>query len=152
LGRERSCLKPAPSFNYPADLVGWMRCSHCEKCCRDTEMELCETDIARLERKGYERDDFVRRGADGIPRLRNAGEYCFFYDHESRRCREYSRRPLGCVIYPVNMWPDGEVVVDELCPEASSIGREELDSKVRRLRKLLDTIALETTTHNRRAK
>ncbi|MCJ7606898.1 MAG: YkgJ family cysteine cluster protein [Thermoplasmata archaeon] len=129
-----------------------MRCSHCEKCCRDTEMELCEADIARFERRGYKREDFVRRGDDGIPRLRNTGEYCFFYDHERRRCREYSSRPLGCVIYPVNMWPDGKVVIDDLCPEASSIGREELGSKVRRLRKLLDTIALEAEMHDRRTK
>jgi Fe-S-cluster containining protein len=136
-------LLSAPSFNYPADLAGQMRCSHCEKCCHDTEMQLCKADIARLERMGYEREDFVHRDADGIPRLRNTGGFCFFYDHERRRCREYSRRPLGCVIYPVNMSTDGEVVVDELCPEASSIGREELDSKGRRLRRLLDTITLE---------
>jgi Fe-S-cluster containining protein len=115
-------------------------------------MQLCEADIARLERRGYEQEDFVRRDAGGIPRLRNTGEYCFFYDLETRRCREYSRRPLGCVIYPVNMWVGGEVVVDELCPEASSVGREELDSKGRRLRKLLDTIALEVKMHNLRAK
>jgi len=113
-------------------------------------MQLCKADIARLERRGYEREDFVRRGADGVPRLRNTGEYCFFYDHETRRCREYSSRPLGCVIYPVNMSTDGEVVVDELCPDASSVGREELDSKGRRLRKLLDTIAAEVKMHNLR--
>lgn len=90
----------------------------------------------------------MRRGADGIPRLRNTGEYCFFYDHEKKRCGEYSRRPLGCVIYPVNLSVDGDVVVDELCPEASSVRSEELDSKGRRLRKLLDTIALEVKMHN----
>ena len=115
-------------------------------------MELCEADIARLERRGYKREDFMHRGADGIPRLRNTGEYCFFYDHERRRCREYSRRPLGCVIYPVNMSIDGEVIIAELCPEASSISREEIDRKGRRLRMLLDTIALEVKMHDLRAK
>jgi Fe-S-cluster containining protein len=106
-------------------------------------MQLCKTDIERLERRGFKRDDFVLRGADGIHRLRNTGGYCYFYDQKNRRCREYPRRPLGCVIYPVNMSFDGEVVVDELCPEASSVGREEFDGKGRRLRRLLDTIAIE---------
>jgi hypothetical protein len=50
---------------------------------------------------------------------------------------------LGCVLYPVNISTDGEVVVDDLCPEASSIGREELKSKGRRLHMLLDALALE---------
>jgi Fe-S-cluster containining protein len=129
-----------------------MHCSHCEKCCRETEMPLCNADIARLERRGHDRLDFVHRGADGIPRLRNAGDYCYFYDHERRRCREYSRRPLGCVIYPVNISVDGEVVIDELCPEAFSVGREEFESKGRRLRMLLDTIALEVKTDGIRRK
>jgi Fe-S-cluster containining protein len=115
-------------------------------------MQLCRTDIARLERRGYRREDFVHRGADGIDRLRNAGGFCYFYDRERSRCREYSRRPLGCVIYPVNISVDGEVVVDELCPEASSVGREELENKGRRLRLLLDTIALEAKVRDPRAK
>jgi len=114
-------------------------------------MQLCKTDIARLERRDYRREDFVHRGADGIDRLRNTGEYCFFYDHERRRCKEYSRRPLGCVIYPVNISADGEVVVDELCPEASSVGREEFESKGRRLHMLLDTIALEARLNDFRS-
>lgn len=129
-----------------------MHCSHCEKCCRETEMPLCNADIARLERRGYDRKYFAHRGADGIPRLRNAGDYCYFYDHERRRCSEYPHRPLGCVIYPVNISIDGEVVVDELCPEASSVGREEFDGKGRRLRMLLDTIALEVKMNGIRGK
>jgi uncharacterized protein len=141
-----------PSFNYPAVLVGWMRCSHCEKCCHETEMQLCKTDIARFELRGYRREDFVLRGADGIDRLRNTGDYCYFYDHKRKRCREYSRRPLGCVLYPVNISVDGVVVVDELCPEASSVGREELENKGRRLRMLLDTIALEIKVDGLRTK
>lgn len=92
------------------------------------------------------------RGADGIDRLRNTGGYCYFYDHERRRCKEYPRRPLGCVIYPVNISVDGVVVVDELCPEASSVGREELENKGRRLRMLLDTIALEMKMDGLRTK
>lgn len=120
-----------------------MRCTHCEKCCEATEMELCEDDIARMERGGYRQEDFTILGADGIPRLRNVGQCCFFYDHEQKRCKEYARRPLGCEIYPVNVSVDGEIVVDELCPECDTLSRKEIDSKGRQLRELLKTIKLE---------
>lgn len=133
----------APRFNYLRSLSGTMRCSHCTKCCEKTEMELCNADIERLERRGHRREDFSCRGADGIPRLRNVGVYCFFYDHNRKRCGEYASRPLGCVIYPVNLTPDGEVIVDDLCPEAGTLTRDEVESESRRLRRLLDTIRLE---------
>ena len=117
-----------------------MGCSNCEKCCEDTEMELRNEDIARLERRGYRKDDFSRPGADGIPRLGNVGGYCFFYDHDRKRCKEYASRPLGCVIYPVNMTVDGEIVIERLCPEADTLTPEEIESKGRRLRQLIGTI------------
>jgi hypothetical protein len=106
-------------------------------------MELCKADIARLERRGYKKDDFSRPGTDGIPRLRNVGEYCFFYDHDRKRCKEYAHRPLGCVMYPINLTTDGEIVIDRLCPEADTLTPEEIESKGKRLRLLLDTIHLE---------
>jgi len=139
----------APSFIYLRSLGNSMRCSHCEKCCEDTEMELCNADIARLERRGYRRNDFSYRGADGIPRLRNVRAHCFFYDHERRRCREYASRPLGCVIYPVNLTPEGEIVIDSLCPEANTLTQGEVKSKGRRLSLLLDTINLEARESTR---
>jgi uncharacterized protein len=117
-----------------------MRCSHCEKCCQDTEMELCSADVERLERHGYRKEDFSQTGADGITRLRNAGGRCFFYDRDKKRCREYSRRPLGCVLYPVNLTAEGGVTVDEDCPEADSLTKKEIKEKGQRLRRLLDTI------------
>jgi len=103
-------------------------------------MELCKADIARLERRGYRKDEFSRPGSDGVPRLRNVGGYCFFYDHAQKRCREYASRPLGCVIYPVNMTEDGEIVIDSLCPEADTLTPTEIASKGRRLRRLVDAI------------
>lgn len=120
-----------------------MRCSHCEKCCRDTEMELCNADIGRLERRGYQKDDFSYLSTDGIPRLRNVGVYCFFYDHDRKRCKEYAYRPLGCAIYPVSLSAGGEIVIDRLCPEADTVTRNEIESKGQRLRRLVDTIDLE---------
>ncbi|MBI0583506.1 MAG: YkgJ family cysteine cluster protein [Methanomassiliicoccus sp.] len=120
-----------------------MRCSHCRKCCQDTMMELCEADMARLERRGHRRQDFSYIGVDGIPRLRNVGTWCFFYDEEKRRCREYASRPLGCALYPVNVDQDGVPVIDGLCPEAGSIDGKELQLKGKRLRMLLATIDAE---------
>jgi Fe-S-cluster containining protein len=106
-------------------------------------MELCKADIVRLERRGYKKDDFSRSGTDGVQRLRNVGAYCFFYDHDRKRCKEYARRPLGCVIYPINLTTEGEIVIDKLCPEADTLTPEEIESKGHRLRLLLDTIRLE---------
>jgi len=126
-----------------------MRCSHCEKCCQDTEMELCQADIARLERRGYEKEDFSRVGADGIPRLRNSGGYCFFYDHERKRCKEYACRPRGCDIYPVILSAEGGIIFDRLCPEADTLTQDEIKSKGRRLRRLLDKIDLEARESTR---
>jgi Fe-S-cluster containining protein len=112
-------------------------------------MELCNADIARLERRGYHKDDFSLRGADAVPRLRNVGAYCFFYDHDLKRCKEYASRPLGCVLYPVNLSPEGEVVIDDLCPEAGTLMQDEIEDKGPRLRLLLDTINQEARKSKR---
>lgn len=120
-----------------------MRCTHCTKCCLDTRMELCRADRVRLVRKGYREEDFCFRGEDGIYRLRNLDGHCFFFDPSSGRCREYAARPLGCSIYPVNLTEDGEVVLDDLCPEGRSLSAEEREEKGRRLKRLLETIDAE---------
>jgi Fe-S-cluster containining protein len=112
-------------------------------------MELSEADIARLERRGHRREDFSYLGVDGIPRLRNIGVWCFFYDDERRRCREYPSRPLGCALYPVNVDEDGEIMIDGLCPEADSFDRKELQLKGRRLKMLLATIDAEAAKRGR---
>lgn len=117
-----------------------MRCVHCQKCCRETMMELSEADIVRLERRGHRRSEFAVLEEDKVPRLRNVGGWCIFYDPEARRCREYRSRPLGCVLYPANMDEDGEIFVDELCPQASTLSSSELAERGRRLRSLLNTI------------
>jgi len=106
-------------------------------------MELCKADIARLVRRGYREDDFLSIGEDGIPRLKNAKGHCYFFDRERKRCREYASRPLGCSIYPVNLTDDGEIVIDELCPEGGTLTPDEVQEKGRRLHRLLDTIDAE---------
>jgi len=103
-------------------------------------MEICRADIARLERRGYEKADFSHEGADGITRLRNSGGYCFFYDRDRKRCKEYAARPRGCEIYPVILSAEGGVIVDRLCPEADTLTLDEIKSKGRCLQQLLDKI------------
>jgi Fe-S-cluster containining protein len=106
-------------------------------------MELCRADRLRLVRKGYREEDFCSRGEDGIYRLVNVNGHCFFFDPERRRCREYSARPLGCSIYPVNLTEDGEIVLDSLCPEGNTLSDQEVLEKGRRLKRLLETIDAE---------
>lgn len=121
-----------------------MRCTHCTKCCHDTQMELCRADRLRLIRKGYREEDFCSRGPDGIHRLRNVDGHCVLFDQANKRCLEYAARPLGCSIYPVNLTEDGEVVLDDLCPEVGSVSEEEMMEKGRKLRRLLATIDSES--------
>jgi len=105
----------------------------------NTEMELSNRDIMRIERLGYDPKEFVMiRG--GIPYLRNVNGYCYFYDRASRRCRIYRYRPLGCRIYPV-IYVYGEgVSVDRLCPMHGTVSKDELRRKASILLKLIKEI------------
>lgn len=82
-------------------------------------------------------------GQDRIPRLRNVDGHCFFFDPDKKRCREYAARPLGCGIYPVNLTDEGDIIIDDLCPEGRTLTKEEVQEKGQRLRRLLDTIDAE---------
>ena len=97
-------------------------------------------DVKRLEKKGYNSLEFSELGEDGIFRLRNLNGFCFFFDRQLNRCKEYSSRPSGCRIYPVNISPEGEIIVDDLCPAGSSLSAMEIESKGKRLIKLLAVI------------
>ncbi len=112
-------------------------------------MELCEADVRRLERRGYDRLDFSELGEDRILRLRNRKGFCFFFDKRRRRCKEYSARPLGCRIYPVNLGPDGEVILDDLYPAAGSISPDERERNGKRLIRLLAVIDKEADDRSR---
>ena len=119
-----------------------MQCSHCEKCCEETVMELSSRDIKRLEEAGYHREEFTIAGKDGVTRLRNIGRWCYFYNHVEKRCRVYKDKPLGCYLYPV-VYSIGEgVIIDELCPMGETISEHELRTKGRILIKLLKTMNL----------
>ncbi|KPV63500.1 MAG: Flagellin N-methylase [Candidatus Bathyarchaeota archaeon BA1] len=103
-----------------------MRCSKCGKCCERTEMLLSKEDVERLESVGFSQEDFAVIGGDGLTRLGNVGEWCYFYDSEEKKCQVYEYRPLGCCIYPIICSIDEGVITDELCPMRHTISKHEL--------------------------
>ena len=117
-----------------------MRCSHCGKCCEETEMELSARDIERLEKRGYRREEFSVKETDGEARLRNVDGFRYFYDTSRKRCRVYVDRPQGCYLYPVVYSINEGVVVDDLCPMGETIPEKELQKKGKILMKLLKTM------------
>ncbi len=106
-------------------------------------MLLSNEDIERLVRKGCTQDYFVRFDKEGYAVLRNQDGVCVFFDPEKRVCRERSRRPLGCRIYPVMLDEDKGIVVDGLCPAKESVSEEENVRKGRKVVKLLRRIDAE---------
>lgn len=104
-------------------------------------MMLSNVDIERLERKGYNKQKFVRYDRYGFARLKNRHGYCVFYDAEKCRCKIYKYRSLGCRIYPV-IYSDEEegVLVDDLCPMKNTVSKIELKTKGKKLRELLQRI------------
>ena len=117
-----------------------MRCSNCSVCCKKTEMLLSRADIQLLERAEGTKEKFVRFNRQGLAQLRNSRGYCIFYQVEKCRCRVYKYRPLGCRIYPVIYSEEEGVVVDDLCPQARTVSKKEIDSKAKRLQRLLQRI------------
>jgi Fe-S-cluster containining protein len=120
-----------------------MRCLRCGVCCRETEMLLSAKDIERLERKGYDRDFFVRFDSEGYATLRNHRGYCVFYDAEKSRCKVHAHRPLGCRVYPVIYDEDKGIIVDQICPSQGSVTEKQKEKRGKKVLKLLATIDAE---------
>jgi len=123
-----------------------MQCSDCGECCEGTEMPLSKEDIKRLEKLSFSREDFTVTGGDGLTRLRNVGDCCYFYDPEEKKCQVYEDRPLGCFIYPVIYSNDDGVITDEICPMRHTISKHELKIKGQILLKHLKKITGEKTS------
>jgi Fe-S-cluster containining protein len=120
-----------------------MRCLRCGVCCRETEMLLSSKDIKRLERKGYNRNFFVRFDSEGYATLRNQHGHCVFYDPEKKRCKVRAHRPAGCRIYPVIYDEDRGIIVDPICPSQGSVTEKQKTKKGEKVLKLLKTIDAE---------
>ncbi len=96
----------------------------CHECCIETEMQLSEKDIRRLEKLGYRMEEFIVE-IDGIRVLRNVDGSCFFL--EDGKCRVYSHRPLGCKLYPVVYDVDTrKATVHDFCPLGRTIRKREI--------------------------
>ena len=108
-------------------------------------MLLSKEDIERLERVGFSREDFTVTCGDGLTRLRNVRQGCYFYDPAEKECQVYEYRPLGCFIYPVVYSIDEGVIVDELCPVRHTVSKHELKMKgkilLKHLKKITDEVA-----------
>jgi hypothetical protein len=117
-----------------------MDCSDCGLCCRKTEMLLSRADIRRLERAGHARKEFVYVNRQCFAQLRNSRGHCVFYQIDKGRCGVYQCRPLGCRIYPIIYGEKDKVIVDDLCPQAGTVSKKEIDSKAKMLIKLLRRI------------
>ncbi len=120
-----------------------MHCSHCGICCTETEMLLSNEDIKRLEKKGFHKKYFMKIDKQGYAQLKNRNGYCVFYDLEKRQCSVYNDKPAGCGVYPVILDEETGVIIDDICPEKSTITSEEKEAKGKAVIKLLEVIDAE---------
>jgi Fe-S-cluster containining protein len=106
-------------------------------------MLLSDGDIKRLEKRGYDRDFFVRFDDEGYALLRNLNGVCVFFDAKKHVCRERLSRPLGCRIYPVMLDEDKGIVIDDICPAKESISEKQKTKRGKKVIKLLEKIDAE---------
>ncbi|MCX8153514.1 MAG: YkgJ family cysteine cluster protein [Candidatus Bathyarchaeota archaeon] len=117
-----------------------MQCLRCGACCKETEMLLANSDIKRLEKKGYSKTFFVQFDSEGYAKLRNHRGYCVFYDNGKKRCRVYRERPLGCRLYPLIYFEEKGIDVDTLCPARNKWSKEQIAKKGKKAIKLIEKI------------
>jgi hypothetical protein len=106
-------------------------------------MLLSLRDIERLERRGYNRNFFVRFDSEGYATLKNQCGYCVFYDTKKRRCKVRTHRPAGCRIYPVIFHENKGIIVDPICPSRDSVTEKQKAKEGQKVLKLLRTIDAE---------
>ncbi len=110
----------------------------CHKCCEETEMQLSGADIKRIEKLGYDKDEFSVE-IDGVRVLRNVDGKCFFL--KDGRCSIYPHRPVGCRLYPV-VWDfeKGRAVVHDFCPIGNEVSVVQIKRVERVLKKHIQSI------------
>jgi Fe-S-cluster containining protein len=114
-------------------------------------MMLSTADIERLEKAGYDRQEFTRYDKHGFAKLRNRRGFCVLYDTVKRRCKIHEQRPEGCRIYPVVYSEEEGIVVDCLCPMKATVSEVELRRKGRKVVALLQRIGREAASRGARA-
>jgi len=125
------------------------KCNHdgsCDKvklCCIETEMLLSREDIERIKKLGYSETDFVEEYL-GFFQLKNIDGHCVFYDPETTLCKIYNERPQGCRFYPIIYDLDNEqCIVDNYCPSASTVSKEDIETVCPRLRQFVKRLMLQ---------
>ncbi len=113
-------------------------------------MLLSAQDIARLEKKGYKKDMFVRQDNQGFSMLRNRQGSCVFYNVKERKCDVYTVRPEGCRIYPVILDEEKGIVVDSICHAQASISEQEKKRRGKLVINLLKKIDEEVLIRKKR--
>ena len=106
-------------------------------------MLLSNEDVARLERKGYDRDFFSVCDSRGFIFLRNIKGCCVFFDAENRRCKIRALRPSGCRVYPVILDEAEGIVVDDICPAKGAVTEKQKAKRGKKVLKLLERIDAE---------
>jgi Fe-S-cluster containining protein len=106
-------------------------------------MLLSNEDIKRLEKQGFHKKYFMKIDKQGYAQLKNRNGYCVFYDIEKRQCSIYTERPEGCRVYPVILDEDVGIIIDDICPEKTSIILKEKKEKGKEVIKLLERIDAE---------
>ena len=115
-------------------------CLSCAKCCYNTEMELSKQDISRIEDQntlGLIRDDFCFK-VDGFIKLKNIDNHCIFLDPDTKHCKIYLFRPIGCRFYPLIFNQEkNKCVIDDDCPYKNNFYKHKpiLKKNCRELRK-----------------
>ncbi|MHA1340710.1 MAG: YkgJ family cysteine cluster protein [Promethearchaeota archaeon] len=117
-------------------------CKSCAKCCFETEMELSEEDIERIEKLNpwkYKREDFCIHEPPFYI-LKNIDGKCIFLDKNTLLCKIYEFRPTGCRFYPLLYDLDkNSCKLDNLCPKGKEFypSNKQLKSACKKLRKWL---------------
>ncbi len=99
-------------------------------------MILSESDIKRIERLGYKREEFVEF-RNGFWRLKNLNGHCVFLDVKTGKCKIYPYRPKGCMAYPVIYKIGYGFIIDKECPAWRTISTKEFYEKVKILKNVL---------------
>ncbi len=103
-------------------------------------MLLSAKDIARLERKGFRKESFMRLDKAGYAVLRNRRGCCVFYEAEGQLCKVYGTRPAGCRVYPVIFDEDTGVIIDSICKARGTVTEEEKVRKGKKVIRLLERL------------
>jgi Fe-S-cluster containining protein len=129
--------------------------THCFLCCRETNMLLTNQDVERIQQVGFDTRFFMMQ-KNGWLQLKNNNGRCVF--HNGEHCTIYEHRPEGCILYPVVYDKDRNCAIrDQECPQrttfslsthvvhqlsqlVSTLGRERIERKRKRVRKFSNKV------------